>query len=101
MPDPIRILLFGAGNRGEGAYGQYALQHPDEIQFVAVADPNPKKRTRSHVSVNSRGGAKPCLPGRSRMQSSTPLRIRYTMNQLWLPSMQAMTCSSKNRSLPR
>jgi len=46
MPDPIRILLFGAGNRGEGAYGQYALQHPDEIQFVAVADPNPIRRTR-------------------------------------------------------
>ena len=46
MPDPIRILLFGAGNRGEGAYGQYALQHPDEVEFVAVADPNPIRRTR-------------------------------------------------------
>jgi predicted dehydrogenase len=46
MPDPIRILLFGAGNRGEGAYGHYALQHPEEVQFVAVADPNPTRRSR-------------------------------------------------------
>jgi len=46
MPEPIRILLFGAGNRGEGAYGQYALQHPDEVRFVAVADPNPTRRAR-------------------------------------------------------
>lgn len=41
MTKPIRALLFGAGNRGALAYGQYALQHPDEIQFIAAADPDP------------------------------------------------------------
>jgi len=40
----ILALLFGAGDRGLGAYGQYALSHPDQIQFVAVAEPNPSRR---------------------------------------------------------
>ena len=44
MADPIRILLFGAGNRGAETFGRYALDHPDEIRFVAVAEPNPDRR---------------------------------------------------------
>ncbi len=44
MPDPIRILLFGAGNRGANVYGEYGLTHPDEVRFVAVAEPNPLRR---------------------------------------------------------
>ena len=44
MPEPIRILLFGAGNRGANAYGQYGLNHPDQVRFVAVAEPNPLRR---------------------------------------------------------
>ncbi|MCB2210170.1 Gfo/Idh/MocA family oxidoreductase [bacterium] len=44
MTQPIRALLFGAGNRGALAYGQYALEHPDQIQFIAVADPDPVRR---------------------------------------------------------
>ena len=44
MPEPIRLLLFGAGNRGADAYGQYALKHPDQVRFVAVAEPNPTRR---------------------------------------------------------
>jgi len=46
MSGPIRALLFGAGNRGADSYGQYALQHPDDIQFVAVAEPHPIRRER-------------------------------------------------------
>ena len=46
MPDPIRILLFGAGNRGADAYGQFALNHPDKVKFVAVAEPNPVRRQK-------------------------------------------------------
>ena len=46
MRDPIRILLFGAGNRGADTYGQYSLDHPDEVQFVAVAEPNQIRREK-------------------------------------------------------
>ena len=44
MTDPIPILLFGAGNRGMSVYGHYALAHPDQVRFVAVAEPNPVRR---------------------------------------------------------
>ena len=44
MKKPIRTVLIGAGQRGMEAYGPYALQHPDEIQFVAVAEPDPVRR---------------------------------------------------------
>lgn len=46
MPEPITALLFGAGARGAQAYGPYALAHPDEIKFVALAEPNTVKRKR-------------------------------------------------------
>jgi predicted dehydrogenase len=36
--DRIKLALIGAGNRGF-AYGKYALDHPDEVNFVAAADP--------------------------------------------------------------
>ena len=46
MSKPISILLFGAGNRGADAYGPYALRHPDQVQFTAVAEPDPGRRAR-------------------------------------------------------
>lgn len=46
MKEPITAILFGAGNRGAEAYGPYALAHPDELKFVAVAEPDPARRER-------------------------------------------------------
>ncbi len=46
MSHPIRLMLFGAGNRGAEAYGRYALAHPEAVQFVAVADPDPVRREK-------------------------------------------------------
>lgn len=40
----ITAVLIGAGQRGAGAYAPYALDHPDDIQFVAVADADPERR---------------------------------------------------------
>ncbi|MFD1037216.1 Gfo/Idh/MocA family protein [Virgibacillus byunsanensis] len=42
----IKAALLGAGNRGMFAYGSYALDRPNEIQFVAIAEPNTKKREK-------------------------------------------------------
>lgn len=41
---PIKAILVGAGDRGLRAYGPYALQNPDELTFVGVADPNSERR---------------------------------------------------------
>ena len=46
MTSPIEIALIGAGNRGAVAYGSYALQHPEQVRVVAVAEPNPDRRER-------------------------------------------------------
>ncbi len=41
----VTLALIGAGDRGF-AYGKYALDHPDEVRFVAVADPIAVRRDR-------------------------------------------------------
>ncbi len=47
MPkSPITAVMVGAGQRGYYSYGPYALIHPDELTFVAVAEPNPERRER-------------------------------------------------------
>ncbi len=46
MPNPIEAVLIGAGQRGFFAYGPYALQHPHEIRFTAVAEPHDVRRAR-------------------------------------------------------
>jgi len=46
MSQPLTAILIGAGDRGYGAYGPYALVHPDEMRFVAVAEPRDARRVR-------------------------------------------------------
>lgn len=44
MSAPLTAVLCGAGNRGLDGYGSYALQRPDLLKIVAVAEPLPKRR---------------------------------------------------------
>jgi len=46
MTQPMKAVLIGAGHRGYDAYGSYALVHPDEIRFIAVAEPHDVRRAR-------------------------------------------------------
>ncbi len=46
MSQPLTAVLIGAGDRGYAAYGPYALAHPDEIRFIAVAEPRDARRAR-------------------------------------------------------
>jgi predicted dehydrogenase len=46
MARPLEAILIGAGSRGTEAYGPYALAHPDQIRFVAVAEPCKARRVR-------------------------------------------------------
>ena len=41
----ITAILIGAGNRGTN-YGKYAIDNPQEIQFIAVAEPNKERREK-------------------------------------------------------
>jgi predicted dehydrogenase len=44
MADPVRAILIGAGQRGAEAFAPYALQHPDRLRFVALAEPDLQRR---------------------------------------------------------
>ncbi len=44
MSDILKAIVIGAGDRGADIYGNYALRHPNEIKFVAVAEPNEERR---------------------------------------------------------
>jgi predicted dehydrogenase len=46
VAERITALLFGAGSRGADAYGSYALANPDQISFIAVAEPRSVRRER-------------------------------------------------------
>lgn len=46
MTQPITAVVLGAGGRGFYSYAPYALEHPDEVRFVAVAEPDPVRRAR-------------------------------------------------------
>jgi predicted dehydrogenase len=43
---PIEAVLIGAGHRARHAYGWYALQYPQNLRFVAVAEPDDNRRAR-------------------------------------------------------
>ena len=42
---PIDAIIVGAGGRGN-AYGQFALEYPQELAVVGVAEPDPIRRER-------------------------------------------------------
>ncbi len=44
MQKPVKLALIGAGNRGAGIFGRYALDMPHRAQFVAVVEPDAAKR---------------------------------------------------------
>ena len=46
MPEPIEMVLLGAGSRGTFAFGGYAKMNPHMVRFVAVAEPDEARRER-------------------------------------------------------
>ncbi|TKG94319.1 Gfo/Idh/MocA family oxidoreductase [Puteibacter caeruleilacunae] len=52
LKKPITAVIIGAGSRGWLAYGQYAVNNPDEIKIVGVAEPIPYRRERAAKAFN-------------------------------------------------
>ena len=46
MTTPIDAILVGAGRRAYFHFGDYAQRHPDNMRYVAVAEPRPDARER-------------------------------------------------------
>jgi predicted dehydrogenase len=90
MARPIDAVLVGAGNRGHLAYGAYALRHPDEVRFVAVAEPDAGRRERfaqAHGILRERRFASwEELAGRPAL---APALVNATMDRAHHPSTLA------------
>lgn len=43
---PKTAVIIGAGDRGARAYAPYALDYPNELRIVAVAEPNKERREK-------------------------------------------------------
>lgn len=43
---PLTAIVIGAGDRGARAYAPYALEHPHEVNIIAVAEPNTNRRNK-------------------------------------------------------
>jgi len=41
----VKAALIGAGLRGAQTYAQYAIDNPNELRFIAIAEPNIERRT--------------------------------------------------------
>jgi predicted dehydrogenase len=48
----LTAVMLGAGNRGFDAYGHWALEHPERLKFVGVADTDPAKLERFGATHN-------------------------------------------------
>lgn len=41
---PVEAVLVGAGQRGRAVFGRYALDHPERLRIVGLAEPEPARR---------------------------------------------------------
>ena len=39
----IKMVIAGLGGRGHDIYSNYGLEHPDEMEVIAIADPRPDR----------------------------------------------------------
>ncbi len=75
MTAPIDAVLIGAGQRGHHVYGQWALERPDRLRFVAVVDPEEDRLERFASSHD------------------VPTTHRFTTtDQLWAQDQLAKVC---------
>ncbi|MEA3349582.1 MAG: Gfo/Idh/MocA family oxidoreductase [Chloroflexota bacterium] len=83
---PIKAILIGAGQRGAGVYGAYALRHPEKIQFVAVAEPDAERRERF--------AAQHKIPSDDQFSGWVPLLQRSRLGQA------ALVCTQDRQHAP-
>jgi predicted dehydrogenase len=81
MAEPTEGVMVGAGNRGHFVYGMYALRHPDQLRFVAVAEPDEDRRwrfSRAHgIPPDRQFSSWEALAGRNRL---APMLVNATMD---------------------
>lgn len=49
----VTVALMGTGQRGNDIYGEYALNNPERIEIVSIAEPNKIKREEFSKNIIS------------------------------------------------
>jgi predicted dehydrogenase len=83
---PVTIAILGAGNRSL-VYSEYALQHPEKMRVVAVADPDEIRRHKAAKIFDI--PAEACFENAeifSRQPKMADAVINGTMDQLHVPT---------------
>ncbi|MSP12675.1 MAG: Gfo/Idh/MocA family oxidoreductase [Chloroflexi bacterium] len=52
MNSPIDMVVCGGGNRAYRAYGPLAQRYPDQLRFIAIAEPDEARRKRFALAHN-------------------------------------------------
>ncbi|MHA1829615.1 MAG: Gfo/Idh/MocA family protein [Candidatus Heimdallarchaeaceae archaeon] len=88
----ITAIVIGAGNRGRNVYARYAIDHPEELKIVAVAEPNPTRRglmVKEHkISANNVFSSWEEAFSRPRFADAAVITTQD--NQHFSPAVQAM-----------
>ncbi len=101
---PITAIILGAGQRGANVYGGYALNFPNELKIVGVAEPRADRRAA--FAQGARHSRRPLLcrlGGRAQTGQIRRLCIRLYTRPDALSSRscrrwkRAMTCCAKSR----
>ena len=77
---PIDAILNEAGERGAESYAPYALRHPNQLRFAAVAEPDSERL--------SRFAARHHIPSENQFPSWEPLLARPKLGQAALVCTQ-------------
>lgn len=86
----ISVVVVGFGDRGE-AYTKYALTHPDELEVVAVVDPNPVRRELAKARFNIKDDMMfDCVDDCIKKGKIADAVINATMDELHIPT--ALPC---------
>jgi predicted dehydrogenase len=56
--EPVEAVVVGAGQRGRAVFGRYALDHPERLRIVGLAEPEP---TRRAAMASAHGLAPECV----------------------------------------
>ena len=100
---PITAIVLGAGQRGANVYGGYALNFPNELKIVGVAEPREDRRAAfakaHHIAADKCFASWEAALAQDQFADCvlSAHRIGCTSSRSCRRWKRAMTCCAKSR----
>ena len=98
---PITAIILGAGQRGANVYGGYALNFPNELKIVGVAEPREDRRAAfakaHHIAADKCFASWEAALAQDQFASLSARRIGCTLHRSHRHWKRATMCSAKSR----